>query len=322
MKHFTLPGTSLRTSTLGFGCASIMGRHGKRKSLDALASAYAAGIIHFDVARSYGFGEAERILGRFIKDKRGHVCLVTKFGILPQPINPFLKLAKPLMRALIDTVPSLRARVRRSSNQFLTPGNFSVANARNSLETSLASLGVDTIDLLMLHECTAQSEIAGELFDFLDKCVTDGKIRHYGLATDPVSARAVMKNFPERAIRVAQTPLTPFDAFAQLHATMGSGMAHIIHGVGALQPALARGLSGLSGKATPIPDEIISAASDPSKSMPLLLRYACRKSSGGVTLVSSFNPRHIEQNARSIETSLPDASLLAMDAIFSEAGAP
>lgn len=322
MKHFTLPGTSLRTSTLGFGCASIMGRHGKRKSLDALASAYQAGIIHFDVARSYGFGDAENVLGRFIRDKRDQVCLATKFGILPQPINPLLRLAKPIVRTLMDTIPSLRARVRRSSNQFLTPGNFSINTARSSLETSLLQLGTDTIDLLLVHECTAQSQISDDLFDFLDRCISEGKIRHYGLATDPASATTVMGRFTTRAISVAQTPLAPFDAFTRLHASMSDSKAHIVHGVGALQPVLANALNGMSGTNPSLPDEILAAGAGPSTSMPLLLRYACRKSNGGVTLVSSFNPRHIEQNVRSIETALSDTGMLALDKLLSASDSP
>ncbi|MFX6040902.1 aldo/keto reductase, partial [Acinetobacter baumannii] len=58
---------------LGFGCAPMLGRVGRKDSLRALAIAYDNGIRHFDVARSYGFGEAEALLGEFLAGKRQHV---------------------------------------------------------------------------------------------------------------------------------------------------------------------------------------------------------------------------------------------------------
>lgn len=316
MKHFTLPGTDLLTSTLGFGCAPIMGRQGKRESLNALACAYEAGIIHYDVARSYGFGEAEKVVGRFIRDKRDRVCLVTKFGIQPQPLNPLLRIAKPVLRAMLDAVPSMRSHVRRKSNQFLAPGNFSVNAANSSLHASLTNLDVDTIDLFLLHECNAQSVIAEDLFDFLDRCVAEGKIRYYGFATDPASAGTLLENFHGRAISTLQTPLLPIQAFAKLE--QNTQVTHIVHSVAALQPLLSSALIVKGNITTSLPEVIPSALLQQSGSMPLLLRYASRKSSGGVVLVSSFNCQHIAQNARAVETPLPDDCLYALDQLLLE----
>ncbi|NEN94747.1 MAG: hypothetical protein F6K50_04165 [Moorea sp. SIO3I7] len=53
----------MKTTKLGFGCAPILGRVDKRKSIQALKIAYEEGINYFDIARSYGWGEAESILG-------------------------------------------------------------------------------------------------------------------------------------------------------------------------------------------------------------------------------------------------------------------
>src|SRR5580704_5522793 len=54
---------SLRTSVLGFGCGSVMGRVGRSASLRAMDAAWESGITLFDTARSYGFGEAEAVGG-------------------------------------------------------------------------------------------------------------------------------------------------------------------------------------------------------------------------------------------------------------------
>jgi aryl-alcohol dehydrogenase-like predicted oxidoreductase len=48
-----------------------------------LEEAFAQGITRFDVARAYGLGRAEGILGEFLGSKRQQVTLATKFGIKP-----------------------------------------------------------------------------------------------------------------------------------------------------------------------------------------------------------------------------------------------
>ena len=312
MKHIVLLGTGLHTSRLGFGCAPIMGRQGKRRSLNALACAYDSGIIHYDVARSYGFGEAEGIVGRFIRDKRDKVCLVTKFGIIPRAVNPVLRLAMPYVRSMLDIAPSLRGRVRKAGNRFLAPGDFTVEAARSSLHTSLIKLGVDTIDLLLLHEVNMRSVIKEDLFDFLDRCVAEGKIRGYGIATDSASANSMLEKFPFGSISAVQVPLKPGEEFTRLGSSTPD-KAHIVHSVAALQPALSAGIGKMTERQEHLPDEITKARLEPAQAMSLLIRYACAKTQGGVTLVSSFNPRHIVKNARAVETPLPEDSIHLLD---------
>ena len=70
MRYVDLPipsgGMAAQVSVLGFGCAALMGRVGRRDSLAALAAAQDAGINFFDTARSYGYGESEALLGQFL----------------------------------------------------------------------------------------------------------------------------------------------------------------------------------------------------------------------------------------------------------------
>lgn len=315
MKPFILPGTDLRTSPLGFGCASIMGRQGRRKSLNALACAYDNGIIHFDVARSYGFGEAEKIVGEFIHNKRDKVCLVTKFGILPHYQSRIFRLTKPIVRALLDVVPKLRNRVRRSSTRLLAPGNFSTQTARNSLHTSLRCLRTETIDALLLHDCDTESSISDDLFDFLDRCVEEGKIRHYGLATDAASANGILESRPISNLTVIQTQLTPAHEYRHIELNEHV-MARIVHSIGMLQPILTAKLDNAPTLAVSLPEEISAVRLRSPEAMTLLLRYASHKSRGGVTLMSSFTPRHIIENARSIEKPLSNHAISALDRLL------
>jgi aryl-alcohol dehydrogenase-like predicted oxidoreductase len=319
MKQFTLPGTDLRTSVLGFGCASVMGRYGKRKSLNALAAAYDSGIIHYDIARSYGFGEAERIVGKFTRDKRDRICLVSKFGILPRGNSPVLRLIKPVARALAGTIPSSRRLVKRSGARLLEPGSFSAETARQSLHASLAALDTDTIDLYLLHDCTAGTPLPDELFDFLDSSAREGKIRHYGLATDPASAGAVLDMHPERNLSVVQTPLVPAAEFEQLTHRAGT-RGRIVHSVSLLQSVLSERLTDAAHSVPPLPEELSREMARGQLSMDLLLRYAVYKSRGGVTLISSFRPEHIKDNARSVETGIAPESVAALESLLLSGG--
>ena len=54
---------------LGFGCASLTSLNNRKLSLSLLEHTYNEGITHFDVARLYGMGNAENIVGEFSKGK-------------------------------------------------------------------------------------------------------------------------------------------------------------------------------------------------------------------------------------------------------------
>src|SRR5262249_18716172 len=92
---------SKKASVLGLGCASMLGRAGRRESLAALNAAYDAGITFYDPARSYGYGECEGLLGEFFHGaRRDSVVLCTKFGILPGNPAGWKNRIKPLARAI------------------------------------------------------------------------------------------------------------------------------------------------------------------------------------------------------------------------------
>ena len=48
----------IQSSVLGFGCAPILGSVGAKTATRAIDCAIDCGITHFDLARSYGYGEA------------------------------------------------------------------------------------------------------------------------------------------------------------------------------------------------------------------------------------------------------------------------
>ena len=61
-RAIAVPGVGIKIPVLGFGCSSLTGT-GRKNADRLLGTAFDAGVRHFDVARYYGYGEAEKILG-------------------------------------------------------------------------------------------------------------------------------------------------------------------------------------------------------------------------------------------------------------------
>jgi aryl-alcohol dehydrogenase-like predicted oxidoreductase len=167
MRWVDLPGSELRLSRLGFGTAALMARLGRRESVRLLEIAHDSGITHFDTARAYGYGEAEAALGDFLATRRGAVTVATKLGMLPPPRSTALRGAKAVARVGARAVPALRPLLRRGAQSMAKSGAFEPGAARASLETSLRELRVETVDLLLLHECRPADLETEGLLDFL-----------------------------------------------------------------------------------------------------------------------------------------------------------
>lgn len=175
--------TGLAPSSLGFGCASVMGKVSKRDSLRALHLAHERGIRHFDVARSYGFGRAEAVLGEFLQGRRHEVTLTTKFGVVPPELSWKTRTLMPVARFVAEHVPGVAGRLRKRSGEVLAEKCFDVTYARTCLETSLRELRTDHIDFYMLHEphslTPAQHQ---DVVAFMLDAVAAGKVRRWGMA--------------------------------------------------------------------------------------------------------------------------------------------
>jgi aryl-alcohol dehydrogenase-like predicted oxidoreductase len=172
----------LQTSVLGFGCGSVLGRVGRGASLRAMNAAWDAGITLFDTARSYGYGDAEAVLGEFLRGKRDQAIVATKFGIPPQNPGLLKRMAVPMVRAALQMkVPGMRNLVRRGGTRETALGHFTVQGLHASLESSLTQLRTDYIDMLFLHEASASAMLQQDLMAELDALVRSGKVRRVGL---------------------------------------------------------------------------------------------------------------------------------------------
>jgi D-threo-aldose 1-dehydrogenase len=134
-------GASLAFTELGFGTAGLgnlyraVDEDTARITLDA---AWAAGIRYFDTAPLYGLGLAETRLNPFLRGKpRESYVLSTKIGRLLQPCPPDQRTG---IGKFFDT-PTRREVF-----------DYSYNGVMRSLEFSLERLGVDSIDILYVHD--------------------------------------------------------------------------------------------------------------------------------------------------------------------------
>lgn len=147
--------TELKVSEIGFGAWAIGGAGwgGGCKdavSMEALACAWDAGVNLFDTCDSYGNGHSERLIGEFLKGKREQAVVVTKGGT--------------------------NFRVPERSK------NFTKEYLKMSLDESLERLGMDYVDVYLLHVPDAGWQDREEVLETMKELKKSGKARFCGLA--------------------------------------------------------------------------------------------------------------------------------------------
>ena len=179
------------TTRLGFGGSGLMGGISERESLKLLETAFDAGIRHFDIAPAYGHGQAERCLGKFLQGKRDQVTVATKYGILPPAQAGLMKMARSVVRPAVAKLPAVRRRVAQAVAGMRSKAKFSAEEAGKSLEQSLQQLGVERIDLWLLHEAIAEDLDDSDLLPFLRHAQQRGLIGAYGVGAERERAHDV-----------------------------------------------------------------------------------------------------------------------------------
>ncbi|GAB3434818.1 aldo/keto reductase [Actinophytocola sediminis] len=157
-------------NTLAFGCGPIGGRGdaGREESLAAVAAALAGGVRHFDTAPSYGDGAGERLLGEGLRGwPRATVSVTSKVGRLRMAIaDPYAAQPGARREPLFD---------------------FTSAAVRQGVAASLARLGTDYLDEVLVHDPDDQLELAlAETFPVLRELQAAGTVRSVGVGTTSV----------------------------------------------------------------------------------------------------------------------------------------
>jgi D-threo-aldose 1-dehydrogenase len=130
--------TGLSLTRLGLGGAPLGGLFREVADTEAAATverAYALGLRLFDTAPLYGSGLAEQRLGRGLQGRpRGDFVLSTKVGRLLEPGHPD---ANSAFKGTPPVVPVF---------------DFSYDATLRSIEASLERLGLDRVDILLIHD--------------------------------------------------------------------------------------------------------------------------------------------------------------------------
>ena len=160
--------TGLKVSPLCFGTWQLSprfwGEVPKESVLAAMNRAFDGGVNFFDTADAYGDGYGETVLGEFLAGKpRDELVICTKV------FNHF----NPDASRYPDLSPE---------------------HIRQRCEVELGRMGIETIDLYLLHMFDPLTPL-GEVAETLDLLKKQGKIRHYGVSNHTMEQFRAQRRF-------------------------------------------------------------------------------------------------------------------------------
>jgi aryl-alcohol dehydrogenase-like predicted oxidoreductase len=178
-------------------------------------------------------------------------------------------------------------------------GRFAPEEARLSVETSLAELGLDSVDVLLLHECSPADAQTEGLLELLETLVQEGKVRFFGIGTDLQSTRTILEERPELGRIVQLRNSAPEPALTQLPAL--EGRATITHS--AMRVIVARLADAMQdpGRRQRWSEELGVDCSARETLGALLMAYSLQSNTHGIVLFSSTNEERIQSNATLVE---------------------
>jgi hypothetical protein len=277
---------------LGFGCGDLFGGAEAAASIRLVQAALDAGVRWIDVARLYGNGSAEGVVGKALGAMRPRVVLVGKAGIVPWSMRTRARVASAAARLVRSAGPLARRLAPAPEPARERYGAFAPAELRRSVETSLRALGTDYLDVLLLHECGLAHAIAPETLRLLELLRSQGKVRRFGVATGPGETVEILRQAPWAA-EIAQLASDAFDRRVQALPRAWRGLA-VTHG--ALRRALPKARERLEldpGLAAWFAERTGVSSTDHAGLARLLLMDAAAANPGGVTLVSTSRPERI-----------------------------
>jgi predicted oxidoreductase len=296
MNLLPLGGSTLKGSRLCYGCWRIAGTRDQFKNpADAVAggraaliAAYEAGYTLFDGADIYGGGQAEEILGktlRAVSGMRERILITSKCGV----------------RHAGAPTPDAPGRY-----------DFSPEYIVKSCEESLQRLGIETIDLYMLHRpdyLGDPHQIAGAFAQLYDA----GKVRFFGVSNfrpSLVSALQAACPFPlvvnQVEISLMQRAALEDGVLDQCLERKMTPMAWSPLGAGLLGDGAKRLLPAQQSYQ---PEAVIKVLDEIAKTRGvsrtvIALAWLLRHPSGIVPIVGSTDPQRIREAVRSTEFEL------------------
>ena len=132
--------TALQVTQFGFGTAPLAGFRTtipERDAVETVEAAYDSGVRLFDSSPYYGYGRAELRMGAALRDRpRDDLVVSTKIGRWMTPV-PRGQTIEGMRRGGINHYPTF---------------DYSYDGVHRSLEQSLLRLGMDRVDIVLVHD--------------------------------------------------------------------------------------------------------------------------------------------------------------------------
>jgi diketogulonate reductase-like aldo/keto reductase len=264
MKYETVH--SLTLPKIGYGTWRIGGETSPDPSADsasiiALRSALEVGYTHFDTAEYYANGHAEELLGRAIREtktKREDLFITSK----------------------------------------VSPEHLAYDQVLKSCEKSLRCLGMDYIDLYLIHWPRVGINLE-EAFRALNKLVRDGKVRHLGVSNFKLKLLQQSQAYSETPIITDQVPYSLPD-----HSYVENGVIEYCQ----QNDILVTAYSPLKFRSIRV-NKTLGEVAKAHAATPFQIALAWLIAQPRViTIPMSFNPAHIKENfdAADIELSVDE----------------
>ena len=191
MRKYTINNTELEISLISYGCMGIGGSWDNipisdtvyKAATEAVLTALEQGITLFDHADIYARGKSETVFGRILKENkeiRDKIIIQSKCGI----------------RFKDDPKIGLPQRY-----------DFSYEHIINSVNSSLNRLGIEQMDILLLHrpDPLMEPEEVARAFDELYK---QGKVRYFGVSNFNKEQIGLLQNSLDHKIIVNQIEIS------------------------------------------------------------------------------------------------------------------
>lgn len=180
--------TGFDISEVSLGTWQLGGKWGapfdEQDALDTLAEAYDQGVNFFDTADGYQGGLSEKAVGKFLQT-HPDVHFTTKLGRKEEP---------------------------------LTAEHFDPQHVDQYVDASRQNMGVDALDMVLLHCPPTEVYYSPETFFELDRLKQAGKIRHYGVSVEKVEQGIKALDYNVSAVEIIfnMFRLRPADLFFDL----------------------------------------------------------------------------------------------------------
>jgi aryl-alcohol dehydrogenase-like predicted oxidoreductase len=165
--------TNRMVSEIGLGTWQLGTKWGEPfnevEAMRILEASYESGINLIDTADIYNGGNSELTIGKFLAQHKDRFFVVTKCG-----------------RGLAPH----------------TAEGYTAENMERFIDGSLKRLGMEQLNLVLLHCPPTSVYYKDELFTGMDKLVQKGKIAHYGVSIEKVSEGLQAMEYPISAIEV------------------------------------------------------------------------------------------------------------------------